>query len=610
MEKISVHLEDDNFVVLSPNENVSELSWRRVVIFWSENIADALSKRIVIVSLNTFVQKLSWLRDVWEKSGGHVELNEDVIKEVHKFRNGSRDFIKLRQEDPQRYSNKSVDVPGLSGNRVLTKEQAENILYLLDMSNGANFSVPGAGKTLVSLCVWRILIQRGKVGKLLVICPRSAFESWKIELSDSFGLHGLAEVFKGDILAESTELCLVNYEQLEKPSVVEYLTNWLQMNSGHLVVDEAHRVKAGPKSIRWQAVYKLALASKRVDILTGTPMPQGPRDLISLFTLAWPQVPRNNLDLGVLPLLTRNTVFVRTTKGELNLPPAEPIKIVNEASPLQQEILDALKDRYVGQFFASIGDSKNLAKRGRAIMTMLAASTNPGLLIKRDFSDVEMGLSWPPMEILRDTTLSSLIENYLNHEIPWKFKFVASRVAQLAAQGEKVLVWSNFVGNVAALKTVLRKFYPAVVYGATASDDRVMEIEKFRNNPACKVLISNPQTLGEGISLHMVCHNEIFVDRTYNAGLYLQAVDRIHRLGLKADQNTSIEILITKSSIDERVSTRLDAKISTLSRFLNDQHLVAAAIPQGDEISPSEVLGLDEVDFADIASFWGLPNVE
>ena len=188
--------------------------------------------------------------------------------------------------------------------------------------------------------------------------------------------------------------------------------------------------------------------------------------------------------------------------------------------------------------------------------------------------------------------------------MPWKFKYVALRAEEIAKAGEKVLVWSNFIGNLASLKGVLKKFQPAVVYGNVSLEDRASELHRFRTDPNCTVLLSNPQTLGEGVSLHQVCHNEIFVDRSYNAGLYLQAVDRIHRLGLAPDQKTSIEILVSKGTIDERVAARLTTKVNALSNFLQDEHLVKAAIPQGDELSPEDVLGLSDEDFADIASYW------
>jgi SNF2 family DNA or RNA helicase len=399
----------------------------------------------------------------------------------------------------------------------------------------------------------------------------------------------------------------VNYEQLENIQKLQYLKHWLSSNSGALVVDEAHRIKGGRNSVRWNSVRLLSLVAKRVDILTGTPMPQGPRDLQSLFSAAWPKLSRLDLDDRMLVNLPRNTVFVRTTKGELELPEATLVEIKEQPSPLQQEIIEALQDRYVGVNFLSISDARNLAKRGKAVMSMLAAATNPGLLsVDKSFAKHEFGFAWPPFAVANDKPLSNLIEEYLKHEIPWKFKYVAIRAEELRKNGEKVLVWSNFIGNLASLKGILRKFEPAVVFGNVSGEDRISEIQRFRSDPNCTVLLSNPQTLGEGVSLHQVCHNEIFVDRTYNAGLYLQAVDRIHRLGLPEGQKTNIEILISKGTIDERVATRLGTKITALSNFLQDEHLVAASIPQSDELSPEQALGLSEEDFADIASHWKL----
>jgi len=377
------------------------------------------------------------------------------------------------------------------------------------------------------------------------------------------------------------------------------------MNDAGLIIDEAHRIKAGRNSVRWNAARALSLSAKRVDILTGTPMPQGVQDLKALFSVAWPKLTKHDLDERTLPLLSRNTVFVRTTKGELELPNANLVTVAREPSELQVEILKALQDKYVGVNFLSISDAKNLAKRGKAVMTMLAAATNPGLLAgRKEFSHYEFGFSWPPKAITSDHHLNDLIEEYLRHEIPWKFKYVAHRVEEMAKTGEKVLVWSNFIGNIASLKGVLKKFEPAVVYGNVSIEDRASELHRFRTDPNCTVLLSNPQTLGEGVSLHQVCHYEIFVDRTYNAGLYLQAVDRIHRLGLAPDQETTIEILVSKGTIDERVAVRLATKVNALSNFLQDEHLSRTAIPQGDELLPEDVLGLSDEDFEDIASLW------
>lgn len=605
MRTLSVALEDDDHVIITPSVDVSPGDWRAVVLFWSRDLIAPNSARQLNVSMITFIEKVSWLKDVWKPSGGGYDVAPNVITQAKKLKDGSHAFRLLKTQNTKRYANREVEVPNLLAGRKLTPRQHENIHYLLDMENGANFSVPGAGKTLTALCVWQILKSRGILRKLLVVAPRSAFEAWQNEPFDSFGFKGITEVYSGRILSENTEICVVNYEQLENFQRLDYLRQWISMNDAGLIIDEAHRIKAGRNSVRWNAARALSLSAKRVDILTGTPMPQGVQDLKALFSVAWPKLIKHDLDERTLPLLSRNTVFVRTTKGELELPNANLVTVAREPSELQVEILKALQDKYVGVNFLSISDAKNLAKRGKAVMTMLAAATNPGLLAgRKEFSHYEFGFSWPPKAITSDHHLNDLIEDYLRHEIPWKFKYVAHRVEEMAKAGEKVLVWSNFIGNIASLKGVLKKFEPAVVYGNVSIEDRASELHRFRTDPNCTVLLSNPQTLGEGVSLHQVCHYEIFVDRTYNAGLYLQAVDRIHRLGLAPDQETTIEILVSKGTIDERVAVRLATKVNALSSFLQDEHLSRTAIPQGDELLPEDILGLSDEDFEDIASLW------
>lgn len=606
--QLDIDLDDEGLVRIVPNHEVSELQWNRVVSYWESGNIVAQKMRIISLPIEVFVEKASWLRDVWRAQEGLLQLSPAVVAASKGIKDGATAFKRLRTLEPSRHLGQSVEVPGLIGTRKLTKEQQENILCLLDMDNGANFSVPGAGKTLTSLSVWKILRSRGEIEKVLVVCPRSAFESWQLELLESFGENLNFEVYANELIASTTELCVVNYEQLENIRRLNYLKNWVKTNRGLLVVDEAHRIKGGRHSVRWHAVKSLSNSAVRTDVLTGTPMPQGPNDLAAIYSVTWPRLTKYDLDERFLIHLKRKTAFVRTTKDELDLPNPSIRLVAETAGPLQTQILTALHDRYIGSFQLSIADQRNLARRGRAVMTMLAASTNPGLLVSKQFSEFEMGFSWPPRAVMEDKPLTELVENYLHHEIPWKFKYVALRAQEIADQGQKVLIWSSFIGNLAGLKGVLSKFNPAVIYGSTSAEDRKSELTRFREDPKCHVLLSNPQTLGEGISLHKHCHTEIFVDRTYNAGLYLQAVDRIHRLGLEPGQETHIEILQTSNSIDERVEARLAIKITALANFLQDKKLTQTALPQDDALAPVDVLGLSDDDFEDITRYWKTGN--
>lgn len=597
-----VELGDDGLIHISPNNAVDANQWLQIVSFWNSADSTAVRTRDISVQPSIFDARASWIRDSWKNRGFEVVINSNVLPALKIARAGNTAFLRLATLDPNRHRDGEVSVSGLT--KTLTIEQIENILCLLDMKNGANFSVPGAGKTLTTLSLWQILKERGEVQKLLVVCPRSAFDAWQDECQVSFSFLIETEVFSGSIISEGVEVLLVNFEQLENPEKLRYLREWSIRNRVQLAIDEAHRIKAGGRSVRWRACKELAEQAIRVDLLTGTPMPQGPADLTALFGVAWGSLDRKALDEKSLISMHRKTSFVRTTKSELNLPELKIEVVSKPPSKIQAEIIRALRDQYSGLFGASLSDLKNLAQRGKAVMTLLAASTNPGLLIAREFSEIEMGFSWPPREVQKNSNLTDLVHEYLDFEIPWKFQQVAMQVEANARLGKKTLIWSSFVGNIAALKRVLTKFEPAVVFGATSPEDRENEIKRFRNSADCFALITNPQTLGEGISLHQECHDAIYLDRTYNAGLYLQSLDRIHRLGLKAGTLTSIKLLVTQGTIDERVSKRLELKIQRLASFLQDPGLTKSALPSADEVSPEESLGVTNEDLEDLFTYW------
>ena len=554
----------------------------------------------ISVPPTVFASRIRWLR-TWELDGGQIEFSQEVEALVRSIQDQAQAFRDLLDLVPDRHYGENLEVPGLAIE--LKPEQKENILCLLDMPNGANFSVPGAGKTLTTLSLSKLLMDDGLVSRLLVVCPRSAMDAWLDECANSFYESFSAAIFKGETLGPALQLVLVNYEQLENPKKRDDLVRWIQASNTHLVLDEAHRIKGGAKSVRWRACKKLSDFASRVDILTGTPMPNSAADLRALFQVTWPNLTGDFLEERQVSSFKRKTIFVRTTKDELDLPGVEFETITGQPSPVQGNILDALKDQYRGSFSLSHLEGKSLAKRGKAVMALLAAATNPGLLINQGFSDIEFGFRWPPKEISRNTSLSSLIQDYLNYEEPWKYRQVVDIAERASQEGKKLLVWSSFVGNLAALRRYLTKYKPALVYGAVGTGERAEELVRFREDPLCSVLLTNPQTLGEGVSLHRHCHDAVYVDRTFNAGHYLQSVDRIHRLGLAPETETRITFLQTAQSVDERVAQSVEGKVASLAKFLQDPSLTSAAIPEGDEVPAEEALGLTDKDFAAVMSY-------
>jgi hypothetical protein len=117
-------------------------------------------------------------------------------------------------------------------------------------------------------------------------------------------------------------------------------------------------------------------------------------------------------------------------------------------------------------------------------------------------------------------------------------------------------------------------------------------------------MIANPAAAGEGISLHEICHNAIYLDRSYNTTHYLQSIDRIHRLGLKPGVETYIHIFQTVApqavgSIDRSVNHRLATKLRNLQQLLDDPDLHEIALDEENAADPTNY-GIEFDDLIDL----------
>jgi len=598
MANLSISMYSEDVVRIQPIGDISTSEWGGVLDWWSMGEHYDLQAGHIDVSITAFTQRKIWLRENWKNLGNDLFIDDQVKTALKTVEGCIADFIALVDKVGLDSDDLNFDLIKIKGK--LTPFQKLNVTSLVAMPNGANFSVPGAGKTLTTLSVWEHFRVSGDISRLLVVCPRSAFEAWE---NDSKMLSNAPIIgqFTDAPIDSGIELLYVNYEQLENRTRLKRLTRWVEQAPTMLVFDEAHRVKGGGASIRWRACREIAAHAKRVDLLTGTPMPQSQEDLRNLLTLSWQGIPREFFSDSRLAGLKRGGVFVRTTKEELQLPPMNIKQVQLPMSPVQTDVYAALKRSFIGQFQLSDSDSNFFSRRGKAVMAMIAAATNPGLLMGAVREDAYLGLSWPPRVLVGSERLMTVLESYVSHEIPEKYLWVSRYVAKAASEGRKVLIWSTFIANLLALKRLLEPYEPALIYGATGQDERKTELAKFRNSKSCSVLLSNPQTLGEGVSLHKECHDAIYLDRNYNAGLYLQSLDRIHRLGLPPNQQTSVFILESIGSVDLSIARRLEDKIQRLGFYLNDTGLARVSLPNGDdEDIPDAMAGIDEADLDDL----------
>lgn len=513
--------------------------------------------------------------------------------------------VELTAEEIER----RLNVMGFT-NRSLKPFQYRDIARLLSLPHGANFSVPGAGKTTVTFALHLLVATQGE--HLLVVCPKAAFPAWRSivgECMNENAPNGGAELFiildgredeTDRILRNGSKRFVISYDLLvrQQSTIAAYLAR----QPVHVVLDESHRMKAGMASQRGAFLLGVSSLPVRRDILSGTPMPQDANDLASQLGFLWPG---QGLDLrlqrGIPPKEVLGQLYVRTTKQELGLRDAirhfYPIKMAEG----QLALYSVVRSEALRQLTKAVrsGSGPDYVKARKSVMRLLQLSANPTMALQAMVTD--------------DSSISSGIVDKVIEEGPsTKMRAVAEHARKLAREGQKSVIWTIFTGSILDLEVMLADLNPVSLYGSVpsgeASDPGTREgrLLRFHQDDDCKVLIANPAAAGEGISLHTVCHNAIYLDRSYVSTHYLQSIDRIHRLGLPPEIDTHIHIYQSKAprelgSIDLSVSRRLASKIRNLQQLLEDPDLHRIALDEEEADDPVD-LDVDIQDIVDLVS--------
>lgn len=560
----------------------------------------------IILPLERLLSNMSWLRPACQRYGVGIASTPELDEILQQTR-AQRRLLEAARSHPQPLDEDQV-AHRLMGSRFmrdLRSFQIRDLGRLLSLANGANFSVPGAGKTTVAYAVYEAERAVKRVEQMLVVAPLSAFDAWQNEVEVCFSV-GQRPIVAPliDEAPTDAEVLIVNYHRLD--SRYETISRWVSRKPTLVLLDEAHRMKRGWDGTFGSACLSIAFLAARRDILTGTPAPQSPQDLVALMDYLWPNQGRRILpagalvtpppsDAGAQVAKAIQPLFVRTRKSELELD--EPVKKVVqvELDPLQAEIYQALRDRYAGAFEMNMADRATFASMGDIVMYLLEAATNPQLLTAGSGAEDAVSFRHPPLDVPPGSALWDLLQQYSQYETPGKFRELAQIIEANAAQGRKTLVWSNFVRNLQGLERMLAVHQPALIYGGipsqlaepTAPRTRESELARFRTERECAVLLANPAAMSEGVSLHQVCHDAVYLDRTFNAGQYLQSVDRIHRLGLSRDQETRITFLLTSGTIDEVIDSRIREKAERLGEMLDDPDISTMALPSDEDYGPA-----------------------
>jgi len=404
----------------------------------------------------------------------------------------------------------------------------------------------GLGKTVQSIAALLRLKEEGLLGSgCLVIAPASLLSNWEKELArfaPSLGVsryHGLHRILnrKFDVFLTTYQTAARDAEKLK-----EVAFSMLLVDEAHLMKNSGTRISRTVKMLRSQ--YRLALS--------GTPVENRLEDLRSLFDFILPgylgtaasfrelyripiEVMRSREQAEALRKIT-SPFLLRRLKTDKTIIKDLPEKIVtNEYAVLEKE--QAVLYKSVVDESMEKSEKMDAKERSSLILSMLTSL--------KQICD-------HPRVFDKESPASS--------ELSGKAQLLLTLLAEILANREKTLVFSQYVETLDCLDRIIRKELgeaPLLYHGGLGQNARTETINCFQNDPASRILLVSLKAGGLGLNL-TAASRVIHYDLWYNPAVENQATDRAFRIGQK--QNVFVHRFITKNSFEEKIDAMLSSK--------------------------------------------------
>ena len=365
----------------------------------------------------------------------------------------------------------------------------------------------------------------------LVICPKSVlsswsrhFEEWSPELNATIiaGTKG-ERISKWDLLLHGKlHVGIITYASLRND-----IWNADIINFDVLILDEIQNIK-NPKTMQSQAVR--SLTSKVRWGLSGTPLENSVDDLIQIIDTLDPKIlPFNYVPKLMIKGATAR-MMIRRRKEEVlkDLPPihhsVEYLQLTNE----QRRAYDLAEQKGIAQ----LQDGNIIAVSG--ILALI-------------------------------TRLKQICNGVNGHSA--KLDWLMDHLGILEEEGDKALVFSQYVATLSMLESRLARFQPLSYTGAMAGSARDRAVDAFQRNPAHTAMLLSVRAGGTGLTL-TAASRVIHFDSWWNPAVMAQATARAHRIGQK--KPVFVTTLVTEDTIEERIQKLLERKRALFKTMVDD----------------------------------------
>ncbi|HEV7138591.1 MAG TPA: DEAD/DEAH box helicase [Steroidobacteraceae bacterium] len=398
----------------------------------------------------------------------------------------------------------------------------------------------GLGKTVQALAHLLLEKEAGRLCKpALIVAPVSALANWQQEIRRlapalrQLTLHGPGWRARLASMA-GTDVVITGYPQLQLDT--ELL---LEQDFYMVILDEAQMIK-NPRARVSQAARGLR-AEHRL-CLTGTPVENHLGELWSLFAFAEPR------------LLGEEREFQRRYRAPIERR-ADRLRAEALAERLAPCLLRRTKDAVARELppKSQIIETIVLDERQRDFYDAIRLASHRRI---REVLD-RQGLARSHITIL-DALLKlrqaccdpRLVAGAADQTIPSaKLEWLAAALPELAAEGRRILLFSQFTSMLRLIEAKLRQLEIPYCLLTGETRDRAAQVERFQSGGAPLFLIS---LKAGGTALNLTAADTVIhYDPWWNPAAEAQASDRAHRIG--QTRPVFIYKLITQGTVEERM---------------------------------------------------------
>jgi SNF2 family DNA or RNA helicase len=144
----------------------------------------------------------------------------------------------------------------------------------------------------------------------------------------------------------------------------------------------------------------------------------------------------------------------------------------------------------------------------------------------------------------------ALIDPKRRHDSSAKLEVLIDHLEEIVAEGHKALVFSQFTSLLSLVKERLDDSGMVYEYLDGQTRDRQQRVERFQNDPDCRLFLISLKAGGLGLNL-TAAEYVFLLDPWWNPAVEAQAVDRAHRIG--QTHQVFAYRLIARDTVEEKI---------------------------------------------------------